>query len=146
MIQRKQSLWLLIAALLNAGILFTTLYSWHETTNGIDTLHELKVSNNYPLLIVTVVLILVPAAAIFMFGNRKRQMALCFTGILSCISFMGIMQGKIHNETSKAVSAISNASYSIGAILPVLAIFFFILAIFGIRKDDKLVRSMDRLR
>lgn len=146
MIQRKQSLWLLLAALLSAGILVTSLFSWHEMVNGVDIPHELRVNNNYPLLIVTVVLILVPAVTIFMYGNRKRQMAMCVTGIVSCISFIGLMQGRIHTETSKAVAAITNSSYSIGAVLPVLAIFFFILAILGIRKDEKLVKSMDRLR
>jgi ABC-type proline/glycine betaine transport system permease subunit len=37
-------------------------------------------------------------------------------------------------------------NYGIGALLPSLAILFLILAIRGIRKDENLVRSADRLR
>ena len=113
--------------------------------NGVDTAHALKVNDKYPLLVVTVVLVLLPTLAIFMFGNRKRQMALCFTSILSCISFISMMLFRVTNINAQT-PGITGASYSIGAILPVLAMVFLFMAIMGIRKDDKLVKSMDRLR
>ena len=37
-------------------------------------------------------------------------------------------------------------NYGIGLILPSLAILFIILAIRGIRNDEKLIKSADRLR
>lgn len=43
-------------------------------------------------------------------------------------------------------SKVKDGNYGIGSVLPVAAIILLIIAISGIRKDEKLVRSVDRLR
>jgi hypothetical protein len=40
----------------------------------------------------------------------------------------------------------ATGSYWIGSVLPLVADVFLILAILAIRKDENLVKSMDRLR
>ena len=47
---------------------------------------------------------------------------------------------------SKQTPPVTEGSYWVGAVLPVLSIVFLVLAISGIRRDEKLVRSTDRLR
>jgi hypothetical protein len=52
-------------------------------------------------------------------------------------------------QTAKSVLGnvtLELGNYGIGVILPSLAILFIILALRGIRKDEMLVRSADRLR
>jgi uncharacterized membrane protein len=50
------------------------------------------------------------------------------------------------SNANNSSSAPTSGSYWIGSILPVLAIIFLIMAIRAIRNDEKLVKSMDRLR
>lgn len=37
-------------------------------------------------------------------------------------------------------------SYEVGSVFPIVALVFLVLALRGIRKDEKLIRSADRLR
>ena len=145
MIQRTQSLWLLLAALVNSGVLFFDLYRWHETLNGVDTLHQLKVADHYPSLLVAVVIIMLPFVTIFMYNQRKRQLRMSIMSIVAVASFITLMLSRVTNLNKLPVTPVTG-SYWIGAVLPVVSLIFIILAILGIRRDEKLVKSMDRLR
>ena len=88
---------------------------------------------------------LLPLVTIFMFGNRKRQSAMAFVNVIALCGFIPMVLSRV-NTLNKMVPPPINGSYWIGAVLPVIALVFTILAIFGIRKDERLVKSMDRLR
>lgn len=140
MLQRKQSIWLLIAALLNSGVLFFDLFRIHTIVNGTETIVPYRTDQHFPLLIIAIVMIAVPLITIFMFKDRKRQIRMCGASMVAVTSF-------IAKELIDAkVTPPSTVTYWIGAVLPVIALIFLIMAIGGIRKDDKLVRSVDRLR
>lgn len=141
MIQRKQSLFLLVAALLNVCLLLVPFYRWHEP--GDTTWHELRLNTFFPAFIVAIVIILLPLVAIFMFRKRKQQVAMCGVTIVSITAFVSMMLAKVGNLVPPTAT---DGTYWIGAALPVISFVFIILAIAGIRKDDKLVKSMDRLR
>lgn len=153
MIQRKQSLWLFIASLLNAGVLYFDLYKYHIIThsvvNGadttIDTAGQIRVSNHYPSLLLALVMTLLPLITIFMFGNRKRQTAMSIISMLATFSFITMSLSRITHLDGMNPPP-TNGSYWIGSILPAVAVVFLILAIIGIRRDEKLVKSVDRLR
>ncbi len=145
MIQRKQSIWLLIAALCGAGLFYFSLYQYHVTENGIDVVKSLRVNDHYPSLIVAVVTTLLPLVSIFMYTNRKRQVAMSFANVMALCSFISMVLARV-TGLDKLVPPPTGVSYGVGAVLPVVALIFTILAIFGIRRDDKLVKSMDRLR
>lgn len=142
MIQRKQSLWLLIAALLNAGVFYFGVYRYRIMENGVDTLKEVRVNDHFPSLLIALVMAILPLITIFMFGNRKRQIAMSFVSILAVCSFIAIALQRTRNLNALP----SSESYWVGAVLPVAAVVFLFMAIMGIRKDEKLVRSVDRLR
>lgn len=142
MIQRRQSLYLFIAALLNAGVFYFDLYKTHTIVNGTDTAGQLRVSDHFPTLLIALVITLLPLITIFMFNNRKRQVRMCFASILGIISFISLLLARVGRITPPP----SNGSYWIGSVLPVIALVFIFLAIFGIRRDEKLVKSVDRLR
>lgn len=145
MLQRKQSLWLFIAVLLNAGVLLFDLYRWHDVVNGVDTKFELRVTNEYPMLLMVLVMSLLPLVTMFLYKQRKRQIRMTVINIIAVCSFNAMMLAKI-SAKAKLIPAVATGTYWIGAVLPAISLLFLIMAILGIRKDEKLVQSMDRLR
>ena len=145
MIQRIQSIWLLLAALASAGLLYFDLYHITTTTNNIEVTQALHTSGHYGLLLLALLMTALPLISIFMFKNRKQQRSLALLNIVVCAGFIAWMMMFIANETSKAAAPV-HGSYQVGAVLPVLSVIFSFLAISGIRKDEKLVKSLDRLR
>ena len=145
MIQRKQTLWLLLAALVNAGLFYFAMYRVHVLKDGIDTLEEMHVYNRYPILLMALVITALPLVAIFLFRNRKRQRAVTIFAIVTNIGFIATVIMRVGNFTHKNPNA-SNGTYWIGSILPVIAIVLLVMAVIGINKDEKLVKSQDRLR
>ena len=142
MIQRKQSLWLFLVALLNAGVFYFSVYKYEIPGVGEKLI---RVADNYPLLIIAVVITLLPLVTIFMFRNRKQQMRMIAYNLVAESAFITAalaMVSKLDKQTPPPV----NGSYWIGAVLPIVAIVFLIMAMIGVRKDDKLVKSVDRLR
>lgn len=145
MVQRKQSLWLLIASLLNAGILLTYLYRMHTVVNGADNVVYITANNDYPSWLLVLFMSFLPLATIFMYKNRKRQIWMTILSVIAVCGFIFLTLSRVSKETSITPPP-TNGTYWIGSILPVISLVFLILAIMGIRKDEKLVKSVDRLR
>lgn len=132
----------MVAALVNACLLLVPFYRWHEAADPA-TLHELRLNTFFPAFIVAIVIIVMPLVAIFMFRKRKQQMAMCAFTLFSIVTFVTMMLSKVGSVVPPTVT---DGTYWVGAALPVISFVFVVLAIMGIRKDDKLVKSMDRLR
>ena len=113
--------------------------------NGTDTLKHFNVSGHYPLLLLALVIALLPLVAIFLYKNRKRQRAVSVFCMVANIGFISTVMMRVTTFTAKNPTA-TNGTYWIGSVLPVIAIVFLIMAIRGINKDEKLVKSQDRLR
>ena len=155
MLQRVQTIWLFFAT---AAIFCLFLFPYLQVLNADGTGKALKVTGVYQdingqvvqtepflaLTIATVILGLIPFVIIFFYRDRKRQITICYLAILAILgySFWLVQTAKdvLGNITLQA------GNYGIGVILPSLAILFIILALRGIRNDEKLVRSADRLR
>lgn len=155
MLQRIQTVWLFFATLAIFA-LFLFPYVQILTPNGAA--QAIKVTGVYQsvggqvvqtqqflgLTIATVVLGLIPFAIIFYYRNRKRQVGLCYVGILAILGFSFWLVQTAKTAIGNITLEIGN--YGIGVILPSLAILFIILALRGIRNDEKLIKSADRLR
>lgn len=137
---------MLLAALCNAGLFFFDLYHADAMVNGIAALQSLRVNDHFPSLLIALVITILPFAAIFMFKNRQRQRLMALLSLVFTIGFLALTLMRVSNFNDSAVSAPTNGSYWIGSVLPVLAIVFLIMAIRGIRNDEKLIKSLDRLR
>lgn len=155
MIQRLQSIYLLLASLaLFALFLFPIAHdviidNVPKTIklNGVYEIINGQQVQTAPFLVLTIVLVilaLLPLVVIFFFKDRKKQLALCYGTILAIIGFSFWVAQTIQNVVAGASIGANN--YSIGALLPSLSILLIIFAIKGIRKDEKLIRSADRLR
>ncbi|MFT3845001.1 MAG: DUF4293 family protein [Lacibacter sp.] len=135
MIQRIQSIWLLLAG---AASLATLKLSFYSNNNGKVVEPELTGSSNFLILLLAVAVALVAFAAIILYKNRKKQMQVTLLGLLLQVVVLVIYFVQVKNYEPGNFTLTSVVSF----IIPV----FFILAWLGIRKDDKLVKSMDRLR
>ena len=155
MIQRIQSVWLFLAT---TAIFALFLFPYVQLLNPDGTGRSIKVTGVYEnlngqvvqtepflaLTIVTVIVALIPFIIIFFFKNRKLQITLSYIAILLIIglSFWTAQVAKAQAGNS----SLELENYGLGVALPPIAILFMILALKGIRKDDKLIRSADRLR
>ena len=145
MIQRIQSIWLLLAGLVNAGLFYFAIYHAEVVENGIAVTQQLRVNDHYPSLLMALVITVLPLVAIFMFKNRTRQLNVVLFSIVACIAFIAFTLMRVSNFNN-GTSAPVTGTYWVGSILPVVAIIFLVMAVNGIRRDEKLVKSLDRLR
>ena len=145
MIQRIQSVWLLLAGIINALLFYFCLFKAHELINNVDTITYVRINDRFPLMMLALACIVLPIATIFNFKKRKQQRTMVFFCLLANISFITTALMQVGNYTNKTPVP-TNGSYGAGIVLPVIAIIFLIMAIRGINKDEKLVRAADRLR
>ncbi len=152
MIQRVQSVYLLLAS---AAVLLVHFFPIAVLTTeptgmflfryrGIYELiegNEILKTATYYLAILLLINILISIITIFKYKNRKLQMRLCLINILLLLGSVGIIY------YSAAFSGL-NASYKFKfvALLPLIAIILSFLAYKGIQKDEKLIKSIDRIR
>jgi len=83
--------------------------------------------------------------AIFLFKKRPTQARLCIISIILAIAAVAL-EVKNVEDYKKATPGMVKGTYQLGALLPILMIIFLIMATRGIYKDQKLVKSLDRLR
>lgn len=99
-----------------------------------------------PLIIVPVLIALLTLFAIFQYKNRSFQVKLTNIGVLSSIALiMGIFFLYIP-MIEKKINIVPDYSKAFGIYLPLVALVFMVMANRAIKRDEKLVRSADRLR
>ena len=101
-------------------------------------------TESLPLFILAVIPGMIALIAIFMFKNRKKQLRLSFAGIFTSLPFLFLEMQKIGQF--KTANNFTTVSYHWGALLPLVVFTFFIFAIRNIRKDEKLIKSLERFR
>ncbi len=150
MIQRKQTLWLLLAAISVLLIFYfpfgITAKTVVDSTTSAET--PLSASANQPLGMLGILASILSIVTIFLFKNRPLQIKLIWTTILETTGIL-VLQFYIANnsiEGNKLVVGILGSNIYLGIFVPLLTLFFLILAVMGIRQDEKLVRDTDRLR
>jgi len=139
MIQRIQTVWLFLVALCAALTFKFPFYSGNMVgKDSIPRYEKLVASSNFLLLIFTALLIGGAIAIIFLYKNRKQQLWLTITAAgLSIINIIIYF-----SQLKKFISG----NMSLAAVLVFAIPIFLLLAANGIWKDEKLVKSLDRLR
>jgi hypothetical protein len=148
MIQRVQTLWMILAAI---AVFLTIKFSFYSGTlvlqNTVDTMtnlatdgsyHLVKATDNFLILILTSALGTGIIINIFLFKHRSIQIRIIIAAILvEClIVFLYI------RETNNY----SQGNFNVWSILHILIIVFLILAAKGIYNDSKLIKESNRLR
>lgn len=155
MLQRVQTIWLFFAT---AAIFSLFLFPYLQIVNPDGTSRAIKVTGIHEsvggqivqteaflgLTIATVILGLIPFVTIFFYKNRKRQIMMSYLSIAGILGFsfwlVQVAKKVLGDITLQA------ENYGLGVILPSLSVLFIILALRGIRSDEKLLKSADRLR
>lgn len=138
MIQRQQSLWLLLAAVASFLSFRFPFYTGNKLINNISTYEELDAGSNFLLLILTGFSVLMAAITIFLFKDRKAQLKLSAAGIGLSVLLLVIYFVQI--------GKFENGHFSLTAVIVFAIAAGYIMAARGIWKDEKLVKSLDKLR
>ncbi len=104
------------------------------------------ITDHLMLLILVGLTSLLCLISIFQFKNRTRQLSLARLGLIGFLLLMILAGFFFYQDYSLLSQGVYLFEVGYGALSPVLGILFIILAMRAIRKDEKLIRSMDRLR
>lgn len=135
MIQRKQSIYLFLAALVS-GISAWVADLWKLAKEWIQP------EDNWETLLLFLVSAVLSLLTIFLFKNRKLQMRLNGMNILLNILLIGYLTFSV----SKLPGGFSDSEKGIGLLIPFVSIILLFVANRFIKKDEKLVKSVDRFR
>ncbi len=154
MLQRIQTLYLLIADLLVVALFFVpfaeipgkegSLYQFDLSgvisrgTAGSPMMHS-----SWPVLILACLILILINLTILQFKNRMRQMKLSYFTIVLLIGLTALIYYYVWKSSN-----LMGSSYSLKIFFtfPLIASVFVYFAIRGIAKDELLVKSIDRIR
>lgn len=154
MIQRIQTVYLLIAAFLLAFFFFVPFstfvvepqmakYLFNVSGLSSDIPNVENVYNTWPLLIISIVVFGIDMILIFLYKRRMIQIRLC---IINTILLVG-MQGLLYYYVVRVEEILSSQPhYTIIFVFPIVSAILNFLALRAIAKDEALVRSLERLR
>ena len=142
MLQRIQTFWLLLAGVSSLLTLKFSFFSGNKLsgTPPAKTFQFLTATSSLLLLTLTIAVLIGVLIDIFLYKNRKLQLRILIAAIL--VSILNIIL--YFNEIKKFVP--NEGNYDLSAVLAFVIPVLLILAATGIYKDEKLVKSLDRLR
>ena len=148
MLQRIQSLYLLIATGSVGLMLAFPFLTSNEEVTGSKLLSDqvFDFNDHVAIPIIFGIVALISLISIFLFKNRKLQLtltALSLILIILGVGFLGFLCGADFGNHSDIIAKLQPA---VGISAPFLMILFIGLARGGIKKDEALVRSANRLR
>jgi hypothetical protein len=160
MIQRIQTIFLLIVGLAMLMFLFAPIWQKVDSSSGASytltafylemvSAPEDGVKNEFVPYVVPGILgllaVCIAFIAIGMYKKRMRQIMLSTLNSILIGTALGLSAYWATQAEGEFLPGIQG-NYSYGLFLPAIALVFNSLAVRFIRKDERLVRSMDRLR
>ena len=155
MIQRIQTVYLLLAAVLMSLTLFLPLATIWQGGNEIiikawfaDGTVGFKAPLPLYLGIILSVATALPLVTIFLYKKRMTQIRLCVSEIVLLLGSAAFIALYCYRMCDVLAELMQELNFTLGfaALMPVVAIIPMVLAIRGIAKDEALVRSLDRIR
>jgi|GEM_PF-481843 len=116
---------------------------WKKTEGG-----ELKIVKSEPRYYILITCLLSAGMSFFSilsYKNRKLQMVIGALNSLVIVTTLGLMLYKVQAPQSWIMEG-EPGRYQLGLFLPMIAIMMNIISNRLIRRDERLVRSMDRIR
>lgn len=164
MIQRAQTVYLGLAFICMVLLLFFPIFSVEMVREGVTLTAEVGkdgvvgegfTSGQFPLYIVYIVLALMSMATILMFKNRPRQLLLARVNlvlhvlvVLAIYVFYYFGKSMVQDGVDLAGEVETKVTFfmGVGFFLLIPTVAFILLAVRGIKRDEILVKSLDRLR
>lgn len=136
MLQRIQTIWLLLAAICVFLGLHFPFYAGTNKDNIPS--YILDGTETIALIAGTAAVGSLALVAIFLYKSRKVQLRLCVAGLL----LQAVLLFLYYSELKTFVGG----TYALTALLQAAALLFFFLAARGISNDEKIIRQSNRLR
>lgn len=152
MIQRIQSVYLLIAAATSLIALYlpfvhfsslineVLLHAFHYT--DIDGVALPDIGNTASIGILFIISALFSIYTIFLYKKRPLQMRICVYNVV--INIGALVQIFLYSRYASHEGV--DIQIKSGSIIPLITAVILMMALWSIRKDEKLVKSLDRLR
>ncbi len=134
MLQRIQSIWLLLAA---ACAFLGLQFPFYTGTREVAG-YVLKGTESIPIIIITVAVGILALVSIFLYNNRKLQLRLTLVGLL----LQAVLIFLYYSEVKK----FTDGTYALSALLQGCVVLFLFLAAKGINHDNRIIRESNRLR
>ncbi|HAC20959.1 MAG: DUF4293 domain-containing protein [Tannerellaceae bacterium] len=154
MIQRVQTLYLFIVAILMLSLNFVSLAElispdavYKFDVFGAYTALTAESTLVYPtwgLFIINTLIVLLSFVAIFMFKKRMLQMRVVIYSSIFLVAFYGLFYG--FYWMTKEQLGIVNMHIGIPLAFPAISLILNVMTIRNIRADEALVRSLNRIR
>ncbi len=154
MIQRIQTIFLFIAFILGVLAFFFPIANFSFAENwiilsllGVEnySIHEITI-NTLPLMIIMGLIALIAFMTIFIYKNRIAQIRILRFGILLNIVYLALLFFFYVPDIEKVTGATAEYITQAGIYFPIAILLLFLLASRFIMKDEKLIRSADRIR
>lgn len=136
MIQRIQSLYLLVVALMGS-LLPLWMILWLDA-EGNEVFAHTEIMAIIPFYLSAALAVI----AIFLFKNRQNQFVVNRLNMILNLFLLGFFVYRSLNLSGETLVS----EKGIGMLIPVFSIVFLVLANRAIKKDEDLVKSVDRLR
>ena len=153
MIQRKQTLYLMAAIILTVICLCMQIGSFKVAGLEVARVYNLWYTDplgkhhfdTWPLIAVLLPTAVIATYTIFLYHNRKVQALFCLFNALLVVGWYVCYFVVGQTVGDKSWGAVSfRPTWS--AVLPAISLILYLLARHAINADEKLVRSMDRIR
>lgn len=145
MIQRIQSVYLLIGSILLGLLHLFPFGKGNEVSESMLSDGLFNLQDGPMLLFPATIAAIVMFVSIFLFKQRKVQKM----SVILAMFLLGMLMGFAVTTyfTNKDIfNSSNNFAFGLGAILPFASLVLGILSSASIAKDEKIVKSMDRLR
>jgi uncharacterized membrane protein len=158
MIQRVQSIYLglaIVCGILTFFLPFAHFYSGdvklaeYVFTGVLNVQSETFESSgpfSFPAFVFCALLVLIPSVSLAMYKKRPIQMRLVRLGFLVSLGFVVYLLFAADKINATLFEGGAEVLYHAGFYMPVASLVFYFLALRGIKKDEALVKSLDRIR
>lgn len=148
MIQRKQTIWFLVSAVI-AALAFEIPFGFKNTTSLTSydiNIHDFTALSSKVLLLGFGAILILNLVAVFLFKKRNIQVLLSVVSILLSIAALAYEIYFSTIEGNSITFGLANSVLYIGLLLPLLSLILTYLAMRGVQQDVKLLKETDRLR
>lgn len=146
MIQRKQTLYFIVAAFLLFCCYFVPFAILHDSVNNTVNMQAVTIKAFLPLSSLNAFCILSIVGSIFLFKKRDLQKKISWLSTLLCIILFVLELYFGNSQNYKTVLGLYGSSVFLGILLPIAACLLNILGWKGVQSDIKLLEESDRLR
>lgn len=149
--QRKQTIYLILVVILLLAMQILPVALLEPVSMGMPKevyclrIYDINTGANIygintSLIVMAFIDFLLAFLGIFQFKNRKQQMTTCKLGALMSVIWYICLAAVLYMDKEGSIKI------QLGGLLPFVCIILFVLAYKGVKHDDDLVRSADRIR